>query len=279
MFSFGVDNLHLFRFGWGKSEILLVGLWCIECGSTPSFQVWPLFLFINSQKGHIPDLRLPSAFPNLPLFPSMSALSLLFPPNSCYPFLLPLLFAPDQLIMSGKEGHYPEVISWVLSGWCISPAWWRNTLIPGRLSFSFPPSTKGENDHRMLLKCTAAKANLSGKQTRMSHTVDVSAPVEYFVNQFNQIFQPFIDYCYYYSDKTYVCSIFSMTLLESVADGLLLLSGTKSQKSVLPETLANGSHCGERRTTVFPPMVLVFCPTLEMHSRHITGRSLLNICS
>lgn len=102
------------------------------------FQVWPLFLFINSQKGYIPDFRLPSAFPNLPLFPSMSALSLLFPPSPCYPFLLPLLFAPDQLIMSGKEGHYPEVISWVLSGWCISPAWWRNTLIPGRLSFSFP---------------------------------------------------------------------------------------------------------------------------------------------
>lgn len=137
-------------------------------GSAPSFQVWPLFLFINSQKGHIPD------FPNLPLFPSISALSLLFRPNPCYLFLLPLLFAPDQLIMSGKEGHYPEVISWVLSGWCISPAWWRSTLLPERLSFSFPLRLQMEgNKHRMLLKCTAAKPNVFGKQIRMSHLVEV----------------------------------------------------------------------------------------------------------
>lgn len=103
----------------------------------PPFQVWPLFLFINSQKGHIPDF-LPSQSTSLPKHICTFSSTPLPLPNPCYPFLLPLLFAPDQLIMSGKEGHYPEVISWVLSGWCISPAWWRNTLIPERLSFSFP---------------------------------------------------------------------------------------------------------------------------------------------
>lgn len=42
----------------------------------------------------------------------------------------PLLFSPDQLILSGEEGCYPEVISWVLNRWYMSPAWWRNTVFP-----------------------------------------------------------------------------------------------------------------------------------------------------
>lgn len=103
----------------------------------PPFRCDHFFFSLIVKKVTSQTFYFPSAFLNLPLFPSISALSS-SPPTHAIRFFFPPLFAPDQLIMSGKEGHHPEVISWVLSGWCISPSWWRNTLIPERLAFSFP---------------------------------------------------------------------------------------------------------------------------------------------
>lgn len=43
-------------------------------------------------------------------------ISTFFPPSHYICIFFLLLFTLDQLIMSEKEGHYPEVISWLLSG-------------------------------------------------------------------------------------------------------------------------------------------------------------------
>lgn len=64
----------------------------------------------------------------------------------------PLLFSPDQLILSEEEGHYPEVISWVLNRWYMSTAWWRNTLfIVDSLSPSLTLSLSSNSSRSPLL--------------------------------------------------------------------------------------------------------------------------------
>lgn len=120
------------------SYLLFFGSWWIKTGFCTSVSSccrisleskdifrcdhFPLSLIVKKVSTSLSD---PHCVSNLPLFRSTSAL---FSPSFCASSLL-LLFSPDQLIMPEKGGRYPEVISWVLSGWYISPAWWRNTLL------------------------------------------------------------------------------------------------------------------------------------------------------
>lgn len=107
--------------------------------SVSCFQVWPLSLIVKKVRSRL--FRFPSLFPISLSSEAYRHFFCLSPPSlsvSSFP-----LFSLDQLIMSEKEGHYPEVISWMLSGWCISPAWWRNTLFTEGypfLSFLLLPS-------------------------------------------------------------------------------------------------------------------------------------------
>lgn len=148
--------------------IVLFGLGLIERRLPSSSQVWPLSFSLIVKKVTSETFRFPCAFPNLPLFRSISALSFFSLLHRYLLFRPPFLSAPDQLIMSEKEGHYPEVISWVLSGWCISAAWWRNTLLPERLpssSLSFHNGRK-QTSRVAQVHCSQTKYAYQSKQNQ-----------------------------------------------------------------------------------------------------------------
>lgn len=97
------------------------------------FHMWTLSFFINTQKGQPQSFLIPSVFHST-LLPKLIN-NFFFPPAISMSF--PLLFSSDQLILFEAEGHYPEVISWVLNRWYMSPVWWRNTLfMVGSISIS-----------------------------------------------------------------------------------------------------------------------------------------------